>query len=75
MGGCRTPASFQIKIEIGTCIVYVECNEVYNLRIKIYKSVSVTEERGKGRYLLIITIGQSKTMGLPVYEEALVILN
>lgn len=44
MGGDRTPASFQIKIETRTCIVYVECNEVYNLRLRICKSVSETEE-------------------------------
>lgn len=72
MGGYRTPECFQIEMEIGTCIVYVEHNEEHNLRHKIQKSFSVTKGWGKEHFLLVmIAIRQGKTMGPSLCKKRL----
>lgn len=76
MGRHRTSASFQIKTEIGTCIVYIEHNEEHNLWLKIHKSLSVTKGQAKERFLLtVIAIRQGKTMGPSLCKEALAFLS
>lgn len=72
----KTSASFQMKIETGTCIVYVEHNEEHNLRLKICKPFSVTKGQSKDHFLLMmIAIRQGKTMGPSLCKEALAFLS
>lgn len=68
-------AHFQMKIEIGTFIVCTEHDEEHNLRLKIHKPFSVLRGQGKEHFLLMIAVGQGKTMGPSLCKGALAFLS